>query len=254
MDIGAKVLLMGVHSTTRVACNDMECPLEHSNGKMGRVHYEDAEPTGLPGQIVGYDSFAVRPGPAPSESGFDEFDNKVVGICHREPDGRRFDILLESGTLAHADVTDLIDPGKLDEFLKSLRDERGGSAPGFAATIGSESAAVVTANTNRDGTGTIATVCTAGSSGTRIEEIVAKCDGDPADSTLVFYKYDGSAYLVWDEWDIGNPAAGSTTVASYREMRKYENLLLPSSWSLRASITVALTAGQFQINAEAGDF
>lgn len=128
------------------------------------------------------------------------------------------------------------------------------TAPAYAATPGLEANAVITANTARDGTGTIATILTAGSSGTRIEEIVAKCDGDPADSTLVFYLHDGSSYHVFDEWDIGNPAAGSATVASYREARRYDSLVIPSGWSLRCSITVALTAGQFQVHAEAGDF
>lgn len=128
------------------------------------------------------------------------------------------------------------------------------STPAFAATVGTEAASISTANTARDGTGTIGTILTAGSSGTKIEQIVVKADNDPADSTIVFYLYDGSAYHVFDEWDIGNPAAGSTTVASYREARRYDDLVIPSGWSLRASITVALTAGVIQITALAGDF
>jgi len=128
------------------------------------------------------------------------------------------------------------------------------TAPAYAATPGIEAASVSTANTNRDGTGTIATILTAGSSGTRIEEIVVKADADPADCTIVFYYHDGSAYHVFDEWDIGNPAAGSATVASYREARRYDSLVIPSGSTLRASITAALTAGAIQITAEAGDF
>jgi hypothetical protein len=128
------------------------------------------------------------------------------------------------------------------------------TTPAFAATPNNSAVDVVTANTNRDGTGTIATVFTAGASGSKIEEIVAKCTGDPADCTLVFYLHDGSNYFIYDEWDIGNPAAGSTTVASYREARTYENLLLKTGWSLRCSITVALTSGSFKIHAFGGDF
>lgn len=128
------------------------------------------------------------------------------------------------------------------------------STPAFSATPATAAVSISTANTNRDGTGTIGTVLTAGASGTRIEEIVVKADGDPADSTIVFYLYDGSAYHVFDEWDIGNPAAGSTTVASYRETRKYDNLVIKSGWSLRASITVAPTSGAVQVIALAGDF
>jgi hypothetical protein len=128
------------------------------------------------------------------------------------------------------------------------------STPGFAATPRAAAASVSTANTNRDGTGTIATIFTAGASGSKIEEIVVKADANPADCTIVFYLHDGSAYHVFDEWDIGDPAAGSATIASYREARCYDNLVLPSGWSLRASITVAPTSGAVQVLAFGGDY
>lgn len=128
------------------------------------------------------------------------------------------------------------------------------ATPGFAATPHVDADSVSTANTNRDGTGTIATIFTAAASGSKIEEIVVKADGDPADCTIVFYLHDGSAYHVYDEWDIANPAAGSATVASYREARTYDNLLLPNGWSLRASITAAPTSGVVQVIASGGDF
>jgi hypothetical protein len=128
------------------------------------------------------------------------------------------------------------------------------SNPSFAATVRHGVASVSTANTNRDGTGTIADILTAGASGSKIEEIVVKATGDPADCTVVIYIYDGSTYQVYDEWDIGNPAAGSTTVASYREARTYENLMLVSGEKLAASITVALTSGVLKVHAFGGDF
>ncbi len=59
---------------------------------------------------------------------------------------------------------------------------------------------------------------------------------------------------MWDEWDIGNPAAGSATVASYRETRTYENLVLKSGWSLRAVVTAAPTTGKIQVHAFGADF
>lgn len=126
--------------------------------------------------------------------------------------------------------------------------------PQFAGSPAIGAASLSTANANRDGTGTIATILTAGASGTKIEEIVLKSDADPADCTVVFYLYDGTTYFVYDEWDIGNPAAGSTTVASFRESRTYPNLVLKSGWSLRASITVAPTAGTVKAFAFGGDF
>jgi hypothetical protein len=107
---------------------------------------------------------------------------------------------------------------------------------------------VSTANTARDGTGTIATIVTGVAAGTRINRVVLKATGDPADSVVTLFLHDGTNYFLFDEFDLGNPAAGSTTVPAYREERVYSDLVLPSaSWSLRAAITVALTAGVINV-------
>ena len=126
-------------------------------------------------------------------------------------------------------------------------------SPVFASTPKVGVADISTANTARDGTGTIGTVLTAASAGTRIERVVLKATADPADSTVVIYLHDGTTAHVFDEFDIGNPAAGSTTVESFRIERAYRDLVLPSGWSLRASITVALTAGVVKVFAFGAD-
>lgn len=113
---------------------------------------------------------------------------------------------------------------------------------------------VSTANTNRDGTGTIETIFTAGTDGSRVEEIVCKATGDPADSVVTIFLHDGSTYYLFDEFDLGNPAAASTTVEGYRVSRTYENLVLPNGWSVRAAITVALTSGVINVFCLGGDF
>jgi hypothetical protein len=127
------------------------------------------------------------------------------------------------------------------------------STPAFAATPKIGAVAVSTANTNRDGTGTIATVVTAASSGTKITSIAVIATGDPADSVVNIYLYDGSTYFFFDSFDLGNPAAASTTVDAYRTSKAYADLTLPSGWSIRASITVALTSGVMNVFAFGGD-
>jgi len=127
------------------------------------------------------------------------------------------------------------------------------TAPAFASTPRIGVAAVSTANTNRDGTGTIETVLTAGSSGTLIKEILCKATGDPADSVVTIFLHDGTNYWLFDEFDLGNPAAASTTVEGYRIAKTYANLVLPTSWSVRAAITVALTSGVINVYALGGD-
>lgn len=130
------------------------------------------------------------------------------------------------------------------------------TAPAFAATPHNAAVKVTTGETDFTGATTtnIKTVFTAGASGSKIEEISVQSDGDLADSVIEFFLYDGSVYYPFDAWDVGNPAAFSTTVAGYHESRTYENLLLQSGWSLRALITVTPTAGSLIVHAFGGDF
>lgn len=130
--------------------------------------------------------------------------------------------------------------------------------PAFAATVRHESGAVATANTSRDkttvGSGTVTTVLTAGSSGSKIDEITIKAENNPADSIIIIWLYDGSNYHIYDEFDLGDPVAGSTTVTSYRDSKTYRNLRIPSGWSIRATITVAPTTGVVEVHVDGGDF
>ena len=133
------------------------------------------------------------------------------------------------------------------------------SAPAFAVTPRLAHAYVTAANTGFDGTGTIVDVITGAASGTRINEVVIQSTGDPADSLITLFIYDpnkagGAGYAFFDSVDMGNPAAGSTTVSPYRTRLIYDNLVLPSaSYKLAAAITVALTAGGMNIWALAAD-
>lgn len=127
------------------------------------------------------------------------------------------------------------------------------ATPAFASTPRIAFTTVSTANTNRDGTGTIATVLSAGSNGTQIREIVLKATADPADSIVTLFLHDGTNFSLFDEVYLGNPAAATATLMSYRSSVRYDNLILPSGWSLRAAITAALTAGVVNVIALAGD-
>lgn len=125
--------------------------------------------------------------------------------------------------------------------------------PGFAATIRAAFGSVNTANTARDGTGTIATILTAGASGTKIDEIVVAAQDNPADSIVNLFLHDGTTARYFDAVDMADPAAGSATVETFRAVKPYANLEIPSGWSLRASITAAPTAGLVGVFAFGGD-
>lgn len=128
------------------------------------------------------------------------------------------------------------------------------ASPAFASTPRIGFGSVSTANTNRDGTGTIVDIITGGTNGTKITEVVVKATDNPADSILTLFIYDGSASRLWDEIDLGDPAAASTTVTGYRTSVRYDNLILPANtWKLQAAVTVALTGGALNVFALGGD-
>lgn len=127
--------------------------------------------------------------------------------------------------------------------------------PSWASTPRAAVAAVSTANTNMDGTGTIVDVFTAGSSGSKVNRIAVQATVNPADSVLTVFLYNGTSYFLFDTVDLGDPATSSTTVGGYREERAYSDLVLPSSsWKLAAAITVAPTSGVLNVFAFGGDF
>lgn len=97
-------------------------------------------------------------------------------------------------------------------------------------------------------------VLAAGSNGTRIEEIVVKSETDLADSVVTIWLDNGTTVYLFDEFDVGDPAAGSTTVTAFRDSRCYRNLVLPSGWTLRATITVTPTTGAVIIIALGSDY
>lgn len=125
--------------------------------------------------------------------------------------------------------------------------------PSFAGTPAGGAVTVSTANTNRDGTGTVPTIFTAGASGSLLNQLTLQSTGDPADSVMVIYLHNGTSHFDWFEVDLGNPAAGSTTVTAFHFEADLANYPLPPSWSVRASITVALTAGVVNAIVAAGD-
>lgn len=107
--------------------------------------------------------------------------------------------------------------------------------PAFAVTPRISSCNVATANTNRDGTGTVATLITGASTGTRVAEIVVQARVTTTAGMVRIFLYDGTTYRFFDEVSIA-AATVSGTVKGTRVSTSYNNLILPSSsWSLVVS-------------------
>lgn len=107
--------------------------------------------------------------------------------------------------------------------------------PAFAVTPRVGAVNVATANTNRDGTGTVATVITGASTGTRVAEIVVQARVTTTAGMVRLFLYDGTTYRLFDEISIA-AATVSASVKATRVSTLYNNLVLPSaSWSIVAA-------------------
>lgn len=130
------------------------------------------------------------------------------------------------------------------------------SSPVFPSTLKVGILNTATANTNRDGTGTIGTVLTGAAAGTIVYRVVVKAEDNLADGIIILYLSNdgGTTWFLFDEIDTGDGQDGTTTDPGYRYEKEYRDLFLPStSFKLGAAPTVAPTAGDVNIFAFAGD-
>lgn len=123
------------------------------------------------------------------------------------------------------------------------------SAPQFASVpkvgIGSLSAS----NINLNGSGTLVTILTAGSSGTKVNEITIQATGTVTAGVVRIFIYDGTTNYLFDEFQI-TATVPSASSPAYRSYKSYENLVLPNGYSLKASTSNSET---FNVIAWSGD-
>lgn len=129
------------------------------------------------------------------------------------------------------------------------------ATPNFAATPKVGIATISTANTNRDGTGTLGTVLTAGASGTRIRRIEVQATGTTTAGMVRLYLHDGTTAHLFLEVPVSAITPSATVAAfsaNYAETTTVDQLPLtiPSGYSLRASTH---NAESFKVIAEGGD-
>lgn len=124
------------------------------------------------------------------------------------------------------------------------------ASPAFAATPRYAGGTLSAANTNRDGTGTVVTLFTAGSSGSKVEEVRVVAAGTTTAGVVRLFVYDGTNYFLLDEVMV-TAITPSTSVEVFTSTLFFDNLLLPSGHSLRASTHNAET---FKVSVFGGDF
>lgn len=124
-------------------------------------------------------------------------------------------------------------------------------SPQFAATVRCATGALSTADTARTGTPTnVVTIFTAGSSGSRIDEVDVIATGTTTSGVVRLWIYTGTTYFLLQEIMV-SAITPSTTQAVFSSINTYNNLMLPSGFSLRATTNNSET---FAVIAFGGDF
>lgn len=127
------------------------------------------------------------------------------------------------------------------------------TSPIFSLTPVIGTVTITTANTARDGSGTIGTVITGAEEGTRISRITIVSIGTNTNGVIRLFIDSGATIYLWKE--ILAPATtGSVTVLEFNytlELLGERALVLPSGYILMASTHIG---EPFNIIAEGGDY
>lgn len=125
------------------------------------------------------------------------------------------------------------------------------TAAQYAATVKSAQVQISTANTNRNGTGTIGTLIIGATNGTRVDDITIAATGTTTAGVVRLFISDGTNIRLWQEVLV-SAITPSTTVQVFSYTILNQALLLQSGWYLAASTNNAETFNV--IATRAGDF
>jgi hypothetical protein len=131
-----------------------------------------------------------------------------------------------------------------EEFIMAVQAQ-------YASTPRAAVGQVSVANTNRDGTGTLATIFTAGSSGSRIDDIKIQATGTTTAGVVRLFVHDGTNARLLAE-NLVTAVTPSTTVEAWSTTLLNQAIVLPNGWSLRASTNNSETFNV--LVTRAGDF
>jgi hypothetical protein len=124
------------------------------------------------------------------------------------------------------------------------------TAPAFAATVRNSNVAISTADTSRTAPTSVGTAFTAGSSGSRIDEIDIVATGTTTANVVRLWIYTGSTYFLLQEVLV-SAITPSVTQAVFSTTLTFNNFMLPSGYSLRATTN---NAEGYNVMVFGGDF
>lgn len=122
------------------------------------------------------------------------------------------------------------------------------TAPIFANVPKIGMAAISTANTNRDGSGTLVSVLTGSTNGTKIEEVKIAAAAATTAGVVRLFLWDGTNNRLLTE-TLVSAITPSASVQTFERSIVFDNLVLPSTWELRASTNNAEAFNVFAFGA-----
>ena len=128
------------------------------------------------------------------------------------------------------------------------------AAPTYASTPVTWCAlAPGTADTSWTGPTAVNVLGSAGTLGTKISQMDVIPSGTTVTGLVNVFLYDGTAYHLHEPVQI---TAGTTTatIAPVKTSYTYDNLVLPSGWSMRITTTVAGNENRVEVNAFGASF
>lgn len=126
--------------------------------------------------------------------------------------------------------------------------------PAFASTPNNSAGITpATLDTSLTAPTNVTTVFTAGSGGSKVEEIVLIELGTVVTGLLNIFLYDGATYHLYESLLI-SPHTVNTTIPSSRTTKTYANLVLKSGWSIRVTTTIAGNQSMHKVLVFGGDF
>jgi hypothetical protein len=127
------------------------------------------------------------------------------------------------------------------------------TTPVFVGSPNMGAGTVTTANSNRDGTGALVTILTAGAQGSRYHRMRIKATGTTTAGMIRIFMYNGVTHYLYKEILVAAITA-SATVAAFEyelQMPNEDAIVLAAGWSMKASTEKTET---FNIFLEGGDY
>lgn len=106
--------------------------------------------------------------------------------------------------------------------------------PNYASTPKTTAVTISVANPNRDGSGTLGTVFTAGANGSRLEYVSIKARGATSQGIIRMFLWNGTNHFLVDEEQV-QPIGPTAETPTYARIVNFAGMVLPANWQMRAS-------------------